>query len=161
MGQVLSYNFFHSCLMTHTHFENWSIQVQKGTHSRGISIRMMFVFSVFGGKSEPPGRTVKERYVVDWGDWQKFWMRVGSAEDAKRRDSTCLRVRSTEAEETWQFQAGEFYDWEKQPLATKLLLVWFVAISYGQFHWLQSELSGCNMNFLDHNVVCKQSSDFW
>lgn len=50
-------------------------------------------------------------------------MRVGSAEDAKRRDSMCFRVRSKEAEETWQFEEGEFYDWEKQPLVTKLLLV--------------------------------------
>lgn len=50
-------------------------------------------------------------------------MRVGSAEDAKRRESTCFRVRSKEAEEIWQFEEGEFYGWEKQPLVTKLLLV--------------------------------------
>ena len=118
-----------------------------------------------GGISEPPERTVLEGYVVDWGDWQKFWIRVGSAGDAQRcqRDSTCLKVRSAEAGKTWQFQEGEFYDWEKQPLVTHLLLAWFAAISYGQFRWLQSELSGsyCNINFLDHNVICKQSSGIW
>jgi len=70
-------------------------------------------------------------------------MRVGSAEDAKRRDSTCLRVRSTEAEETWQFQAGEFYDWEKQPLATKLChFLWAVSLATIRTFWMQHEFSG-------------------
>lgn len=60
--------------MTHARFENWSIQVQEGPHSRGISIRMMFVFSVFGGKSEPPGRlSWKDMLWIEGTDKNSEW----------------------------------------------------------------------------------------
>lgn len=151
MGQVLSYNF--------SQLPSWHTHILKTGPSKFKRVqrycnRMMLVlFLSLEASQNPPERTVMEGYVVDWGGLTKILNQSGKCRRCQRRqeeDSTCLKVRSTEAGKTWQFQEGEFYDWKSSlgysPVVGMICCHFLRAVSLATIRtfWiiLQHEFSG-------------------